>query len=50
MRRSLARLLVLKFGPCPTEAQYRLQNATPEELELWLERAFAATTLESVFH
>ncbi|MDF3067267.1 MAG: hypothetical protein K0R38_2868 [Polyangiaceae bacterium] len=50
MRRSLARLLVLKFGPCTTEAQDRLQNATPEELELWLERAVAATTLESVFH
>lgn len=49
LRRSLAKLLVLKFGPCPAEVQERVQNATREELELWLERAVAATTIESVF-
>src|SRR5690606_1428908 len=47
-RQTLARLLELKFGPVPDDAQRRLAAASSDELTRWTERVLTATALEDV--
>lgn len=45
----LQRMLTRRFGPLPGWVQQRLQHATPDELETWLDRVLDASCLEDVF-
>ncbi len=45
----LARLLQLRFGALDTEAEARIAEGSPEDLEGWLERFATAETLDAVF-
>jgi len=42
-------LLTLKFGEVPSEAQARLDTATEDKLDLWLQRLLSAQTLDAMF-
>ncbi len=46
---ALQRLLQKRFGPLSEDVLTRLQTASIDELELWLDRALDADTLASVF-
>jgi len=46
---ALQRMLTRRFGPLPGWVQQRLQHATPDELETWLDRVLDASCLEDVF-
>ena len=46
LRRQLAR----RFGPLPSWAEQRLDQAGEAELESWTERVLDAQTLEDVFN
>jgi predicted transposase YdaD len=46
---TLEKLMTLKFGGLPAEAQARVEAASDEELERYIERILGAKTLESVF-
>ena len=46
---ALQRMLTRRFGPLPGWVQQRLQHATPDELETWLDRVLDAQRLEDVF-
>jgi predicted transposase YdaD len=45
----LAKLLEKRFGPLPPAVAARIVNATPTQLEAWLETILDAPTLDSVF-
>jgi predicted transposase YdaD len=45
----LSRLLPLKFGPMPTWASDKINNASIKEIESWSERIFEADSLDAVF-
>jgi hypothetical protein len=42
-------LVALKFGPLSEEVSYRIQHATPAELDTWAERVLTATSLDELF-
>ena len=44
---TLARLLNRRFGPLPHWVDSRLQQATPAQLDTWLDRVLDASTLEA---
>ena len=46
---SLRRLLQKRFGPLSEDVLARLQAASIDELELWLDRALDADSLAGVF-
>ena len=46
---ALQRLLQKRFGPLSEDLLARLQTASIDELELWLDRALDADTLAGVF-
>ena len=46
---TLSRLLTRRFGPVPDWAAQRIQQATPTQLDAWLETILDAPTLEAVF-
>ena len=45
----LLKLLQLKFGPLDGDTQNRVREASPEELDKWIERVLTAETLERLF-
>ncbi len=45
----ILRLLTRRFGTPPDWVAPRLQEATPDQLDTWFERALDATTLAEVF-
>jgi len=45
----LKRLLTRRFGSLPAWAEQRLEQASPEELEVWADRLLEAQQLEEVF-
>lgn len=45
----LSKLLVKRFGPLPTWAEDKLNNASAPQLEAWAERIFDADSLEQFF-
>ena len=45
----LRRLLTRRFGSLPAWVEQRLEQASPAELEQWVERVLDARTLEEVF-
>jgi flagellar biosynthesis/type III secretory pathway protein FliH len=47
---TLSRLLTRRFGPVPDWAAQRIQQATPTQLDAWVETILDAPTLEAVFH
>ena len=47
--KALRRLLEKRFGPLSEDALARLQAASIDELELWLDRALDADSLAGVF-
>ena len=47
--KALTRMLAKRFGPLSIETSQRLQSATPEQLECWLDRILDAPTLDAVF-
>ena len=49
VRRVLAKLLKLKFGPLPAEVTLRVENAKLDELNVWSDRILGAKTLAEVF-
>jgi len=46
--RTLARQLTRRFGPLPAEVRARLEQATPDQLDLWADRVLDAPTLQAV--
>ncbi|NMG14504.1 DUF4351 domain-containing protein [Aromatoleum bremense] len=48
-RGALERLLTRRFGPLPPAVAERLEKATGEQLELWLDRLLDARTLDDLF-
>ena len=46
---ALRRLLQKRFGPLPEDLLTRLQSASVDELEQWLDRALDADSLAGVF-
>ncbi|MDX1588439.1 MAG: DUF4351 domain-containing protein [Oleiphilaceae bacterium] len=49
VRKTLIKLLTRRFGPLDNDTSERIQQASPEEVELWLERILDARSLEDVF-
>ena len=49
VRRVLAMMLKLKFGPLPAEVTLRVENAKLDELNVWSDRILEAKTLAEVF-
>ena len=49
IRSALRRLLQKRFGPLSEDVLARLQSASIDELELWLDRALDADSLAGVF-
>ena len=47
--KALRRLLQKRFGPLSDDVLARLQTASIDELELWLDRALDADSLAGVF-
>ena len=47
--KALRRLLQKRFGPLSDDVLARLQSASIDELELWLDRALDADSLAGVF-
>ena len=47
--KALRRLLQKRFGPLSEDVLARLQTASIDELELWLDRALDADSLAGVF-
>ena len=47
---TLSRLLTRRFGPMPESAAQQIQQATPTQLDAWLDGILDAPTLEAVFH
>ncbi len=47
--RVLRRLLTRRFGELPDWAETQLQEAPPEQLELWGKRLLEASRLEEIF-
>ena len=45
----LKRLLTRRFGPLPTWAEQRLEQASLQELEGWADRVLEAQRLEYIF-
>jgi hypothetical protein len=45
----LSRLLMRRFGELPLWADMQLKTASPEQKEVWFDRALAVETLEAVF-
>ena len=45
----LERQLTKRFGPLSAETRQRLTQATPEQMETWVERLIDAPTLSAVF-
>ena len=48
-RRMLARLLNRRFGVSATDVDARLQAATLEQLEAWIDRILDAESLDALF-
>ena len=49
LARLLTRLLTRRFAPVPEWAAQRIQQATPTQLDAWVETILDAPTLEAVF-
>ena len=49
LRDTVARLLTLRFGPLDAATQQKLEQASPEQLDRWVEALLTAGTLEDVF-
>ena len=49
LRDTVARQLTLRFGPLDAAKQQKLEQATPEQLDHWVEALLTAGTLEEVF-
>ncbi len=47
-RKILFRLLTLRFGDLPAEVTSRIQHATLEQLEIWIERVLTAHSVTEV--
>jgi len=45
----LSKLLSKRFGSLDSETRQKLENATPEEIEIWSARIFEAQTMSDVF-
>ena len=45
----LRRMLERKFGSLPVGASTRLGSATPEDLEIWLDRVLTEDSIDGVF-
>jgi hypothetical protein len=48
-RKTLRRLLVLKYGPIGDLHERRIENATLAQLDPWLDRLLTAPSLAAVF-
>jgi len=48
-RKTLARLLRLRFGALGSEAEARIEEASGQDVERWLDRVVTAGSLEAVF-
>ena len=48
-RSALASVLEVRFGPLPQWARERIQQASTEQLDMWIRRAATAASLEQVF-
>jgi hypothetical protein len=48
-RALVRKLLTLRFGKLPADAQQRLEQAEQAKLELWAERVLTARNLAAVF-
>ncbi|QOR69397.1 Rpn family recombination-promoting nuclease/putative transposase [Ruania alkalisoli] len=46
--RMMTRLLVQKFGPLTSEQTARIESATPDQLEAWVDHLDEATTIDDV--
>lgn len=46
---ALLRLLRVRFGALDATIETRVEEATSEELDRWLERLFAATSVDEIF-
>ena len=49
IRKNLLRLLRLRLGDAASHAEPKIQSASPEQLNLWFDRAAFASTLDDVF-
>jgi hypothetical protein len=47
--RALTRVLVRRFGEVPSEAVERIQHASSDTLERWVEQVLTAQSLDDVF-
>ena len=45
---TLTRLLVKRFGPLTPEQTTKIESATPDQLDAWVDRVFDATSIEGV--
>lgn len=48
-RLQMLKLLRLKFGELPKEVTARVERASVEELDTWLQRIFTADSFEALF-
>jgi len=46
---TLRKLITLKFGEIPESASKRLEQATDEQLDSWVERILTANSLDDLF-
>jgi flagellar biosynthesis/type III secretory pathway protein FliH len=46
---ALQRLLIRRFGPLPPAIQARLNRASTQEIEAWLDAVIDAPSLEAIF-
>lgn len=49
LRDVLVRLLVSRFGPLDLDANERIAAASPELLDLWVERVVSVQSVDEVF-
>lgn len=45
----LRKLLALRFGKVPPELDARIDTASPEQIDIWVERFIRASTLDEIF-
>ncbi len=48
-QRIFKRIVTTRFGAVPAEVQARVEGASPEDLERWIDRALDASSLDDVF-
>lgn len=49
IERTLRKLITLKFGEIPESASKRLEQATDEQLDAWVEQILSANSLDDLF-